>query len=324
MQFVDGWLDVAKEYNINGNSWDRGGVKATHLVIHGTAGGSNGNDTLDYEQSVGVSTHFAASTNGDIWQGVSCDRAAWGNAPLMNPRFNFARADINPNLWTISIEFCKPDSTNQINITDAQKASGFALIAAVCDAYGIDKRRGDGQGGIISHADINSVNRSGCPGTFPWDDLMIYLANGGQHVGIPNGWHDDGTTLTAPNGYKVVLGFRGHVLNNPWDSDNWPLENESGANPIEVGNPSLGSGTRQRFRKTTLGYTAAMGVYVMWTGQELIALSKLIGQLTQQLASTQNVNVQQLQAQLDAANAQLGAFKTALATIQAEIGAALK
>lgn len=74
----DGWLDSAKEYNISDNSWDRGGVPPSHLVIHGTAGGSNGNDTLAYEASVGVSTHFAISTNGDVWQGVNCNKASWG------------------------------------------------------------------------------------------------------------------------------------------------------------------------------------------------------------------------------------------------------
>jgi hypothetical protein len=151
-------------------------------VIHGTAGGSNGNDTLAYEASVGVSTHFALSTNGDIHQGVNCNRAAWGNAPLNAPLINFAHADLNPNLWTISIEFCKPDTTNQINITDAQKQSGFALIQAICDNYNIPKRQGDGNGGIIRHADINSIDRARCPGTFPFDELWQFLG-GPQSVG---------------------------------------------------------------------------------------------------------------------------------------------
>ncbi len=176
----DGWLDVAKEYNISDNSWDRGGVPTTHLVIHGTAGGSDGSGTLAYEASVGVSTHFAISTNGDTYQGIPCSRAAWANAPLNAPLLNFARADLNPNLWTISIEFCKPDTTNQIDITDAQKQSGFALIQAICDTYNIPKRRGDGDGGIIRHADLNSVDRSRCPGTFPFDELWQFL---GQSTG---------------------------------------------------------------------------------------------------------------------------------------------
>lgn len=175
MKIVDGWLSTAKEYNINENSWDRGGIKATHLVIHGTAGGSEGAGTMRYMKSVGVSTHFAISTNGDIWQGVSCNRAAWGNSPLKSPRIPFARADKNPNLWTISIEFCKPDGTNQINITDKQKQSGFPLIKTICEAYNIPKRAGDDAGGVISHADVNSVDRSRCPGPFPWQELWSYL-----------------------------------------------------------------------------------------------------------------------------------------------------
>lgn len=180
----DGWLDSAKENNISGNSWDRGSVAPTHLVTHGTAGGSDGNGTLTYEASVGVSTHFAISTNGDIWQGVPCNKAAWGNAPLKSPTINFAQAELNPNLWTISVEFCKPDTTNQIDITDAQKQSGFALIAAICDHYNIPRKQGDGNGGIIRHADINSVDRAHCPGTFPFDELWTFLGQEGEAMAL--------------------------------------------------------------------------------------------------------------------------------------------
>lgn len=177
-----GWLDVAQEYNISNNSWDRGGIIASHLVVHGTAGGTNGGDTMAYMGNNGVSTHFAISVDGTIYQGIPCSRAAWANAPLKSPTLNFVQANLNPNLWTISIEFCKPDITNQVNITDAQKASGFALIAAICDQYHIPKRRGDGAGGVIRHADINSIDRARCPGTFPFDDLWKYLQQGDANV----------------------------------------------------------------------------------------------------------------------------------------------
>src|SRR5258708_21451598 len=39
----------------------------------------------------------------------------------------------------------------------------------------------------------------------------------------PTGWHDDGTTLTAPNGVKVVHGFRDYVLAHNWDAANEPV-----------------------------------------------------------------------------------------------------
>jgi N-acetyl-anhydromuramyl-L-alanine amidase AmpD len=179
-----GWLDLAQGYDISGNSFDRGGARATHLVVHGTAGGSDGSGTMAYMGANGVSTHFAISTDGTIWQGIPCSLAAWANAPLNAPRLNFACADLNPNLWTISVEFCKPDITNAVNITDAQKQSGFALIQFICETYGIPKKQGDGNGGIISHADINSIDRARCPGTFPWNDLVAFL-QGGQPM-TPN------------------------------------------------------------------------------------------------------------------------------------------
>jgi hypothetical protein len=45
-------------------------------------------------------------------------------------------------------------------------------------------------------------------------------------LSIPTGWKDDGHTLTAPNGHRVVLGFRTHVLSQAWHPDNQPLEEE--------------------------------------------------------------------------------------------------
>jgi len=280
MHFDDqGWLDIAKEYNISGNSWDRGGIQASHLVVHGTAGGSTGDGTMAYMGNNGVSTHFAISTNGDIWQGVPCrSHAAWGNAPLNAPLLNFVRADLNPNLWTISVEFCKPDTTNQIDITDAQKQSGFALIQAICDNYNIPKRRGDGNGGIIRHADINSIDRAHCPGTFPFDELWTFLGQGEASMGVPIKWTDNNNVLTAPNGLRIVKGFRDFVLSHPWSGDNWPIEEEHAQSPLELSNIHLGSGTQQMFRWTCLEWTPQNGVFVMWIGQELLALRAKMAQ----------------------------------------------
>jgi len=311
---VDGWLDVAKENNISDNSWDRGNVEPSHLVIHGTAGGSNGNDTLAYEASVGVSTHFAISTNGEIWQGVPCNRAAWGNAPLKSPLIDFAHADLNPNLWTISIEFCKPDSTNEINITDAQRVSGFLLIRAICDHYGIPKRKGDESGGIIRHADINSIDRARCPGAFPFDELWQYLSQGGVSMGVPAGWKDNGTILTAPNGHTVSLGFRDYVLNHSWDSNNWPLEESHGQTPLELSNPSLGGGTQQIFRTTVLEWTPSGGVFVAWVGQELLALRKQSPQNAPQPPIV-TINVSQAISSLQAMQTALQSMETAIQSV---------
>jgi hypothetical protein len=298
MRFNQGWLDIAQEYNLMGNSWDRGGVQATHLVIHGTAGGSDGGGVASYMGTAGVSTHFVISTDGTIWQCISADSAAWGNAPLNAPRLNFARADLNPNLWTISIEFCKPDITNQINITDAQKQSGFPLIKLICETYGIPKKPGDGNSGIISHADINSVDRARCPGTFPWSNLWAYLK--GSSVMLPQGWSDNGTTLSC-NNFVVVKGFRDYVLQHlqdgTWRGDDVPCENEQSVKQLEQSNPGLGSGSRQRFRYSTLEYTQDRGVFQAYVGPELIKQEQLLilanAQIQQQAAQIQQLQKQQ-------------------------------
>lgn len=44
--------------------------------------------------------------------------------------------------------------------------------------------------------------------------------------GVPSGWHDDGNTLTAPNGQPVVLGFRQHILNENWPAALVPVAPE--------------------------------------------------------------------------------------------------
>ena len=104
---------------------------------------------------------------------------------------------------------------------------------------------------------------------------------------VPQGWHDDGTTLTAPNGHKVKLGFRRHILSNNWDPQNMPLEEEVGLSQLEESNPSLGSGTQQVFNWTTLEWTPSRGVFVAWTGQELLKVRADKAALQTQLADLQ-------------------------------------
>ena len=111
---------------------------------------------------------------------------------------------------------------------------------------------------------------------------------GGQAMTIPQGWHDDGRQLTAPNSIPVVHGFRDYILASPWDANNWPLAPEAGADPVEPGNPALGAGTCQLFRLTKLSWTQERGVFVTWIGQDYQALTIQIRQLQAQLASAQN------------------------------------
>ena len=106
-------------------------------------------------------------------------------------------------------------------------------------------------------------------------------------AGVPTGWRDDGTTLYGPNGVPVTLGFRDYVLAHTWDAGNWPLVAAYGAESIEPGNPSIGQGTRQDFRVSSLGWTASRGVYQIWVGQDVQALMAEVASLKAQLAAAQ-------------------------------------
>jgi hypothetical protein len=134
-------------------------------------------------------------------------------------------------------------------------------------------------------------------GTFAVYPRAAVLLHGGSEGGkvmsaIPTGWHDDGTTLKAPNGVTAMKGFREWVLAHEWNKEDWPLAAERALESVEPGNASIGAGTRQDFRMTSLGWTKQRGVYRIWSGQDLAALEAelaqaqaLIAQLQQQLAA---------------------------------------
>lgn len=137
------------------------------------------------------------------------------------------------------------------------------------------------------------------PGNDPrtWPTGFNAQQFGGNTMGIPANWKDDGTTLTAPNGVKVVHGFRLRVLQG-WHPDNWPLGEEYGTQSLEDSNKSLGAGTQQVFRWSMLGWTQARGVFEEWVGVEL-------DYARAQLAKAYTLN-QQLQAQVTQLQAQSG------------------
>jgi len=113
-----------------------------------------------------------------------------------------------------------------------------------------------------------------------------WLTQGGT-MSIPAGWHDDGTTLTAPNGIPITQGFRTYVLGHNWDSGNYPVEKAQGLSPLELSNTNLGAGTRQTFRTNCLEWTSKMGVFESWVGAELYTVRNLMLKAQNDLATTQ-------------------------------------
>lgn len=287
----NGWLDEAIEIDYGAKSMSRAGYKPTHIVLHSTAGGSSAQGIANYfaTSPVQASAHFIIGQDGTIVQGVSCDVASWGNGILDHPRMPFPPT-INANLYTISVEHVKAATDNSNPLTDAQKTASFKLIQALCQHYDIPARPGDVAGGIIAHADLDSVSRARCPGPYPWTDLWLFLK--GSSVMLPVGWSDDGLTLKC-NNFVVVKGFRDYVLqrllDGAWRGDDIPVENEQSVQQLEQSNPGLGGGSRQRFRYSTLEWTPDRGVFQAYVGPELIKL--------EQLLLIANAQIQQLQKQ---------------------------
>ena len=122
---------------------------------------------------------------------------------------------------------------------------------------------------------------------------------------VPQGWTDTNGVLTAPNGVKVVHGFRDWVLSHIWDPENYPLGAEFGTSLLEASNPSLGGGSQQLFRWTMLGYTTQRGVFVEWSVIELA--------FCRQQVQSKAAQIQQLQAQAQTDAAQIAQLKAELA-----------
>lgn len=296
--------------------WTFDSTDATFLVLHKTAGFSAAQECAAYFQAGSdgrhVSAHYIVGQDGAIVQCVLESRGAGANCCVEAGHAAFIPAtwdgiNDNGNLHTIAVEHIDPSADNSTPLTAAQARASFQLVRDICVRHNIPMRRAttDGQGGICGHVDIAPQSRARCPGNYPWNELWQFL--GGQTMaGIPQGWHDDGTTLTAPNNVPVKLGFRQYVLAHNWDANNYPVTAEQAIPQLEMANPALGSGTWQPFRWTVLEWDSRRGVQEMWTGQEILAERTHIAELQQQLAAAQQSTLQQ---QLDAAEQKLAQIK---------------
>src|SRR2546429_1041906 len=128
---ANGWLDEAIEIDYLNKSMDRQGHKITHIVNHGTAGGTSAQAIAQYfaTSAVDASAHFVIGQDGAIVQGVPLSLAAWGNGIITAGHASYIREDVNPNLYTVSIEHVKPSTDNSDALTPIQAQKSFELIA---------------------------------------------------------------------------------------------------------------------------------------------------------------------------------------------------
>lgn len=277
---------------LNNNCFpNRNGYRPRYVILHGTAGGSSAQAIANYFASTQgtanpVSAHYVIGTDGSVVQCNSENDGAYANGFISAGADSWWDLNINPNNITITIEHCKPSTDNSDSLTPPQQGASFQLIQAICQRWNIPMRAADADGGITGHFSIDPVNRSRCPGPYPWDALWAFL-KGENNMGIPTGWTDNGTVLTAPNGITVRAGFRDYVLGHAWDPANLPLELEHAQSPLELSNPSIGDGTQQIFRWSVLEWTPARGVFMAWTGQEMLAMRATIDDLHTKLVACQ-------------------------------------
>jgi hypothetical protein len=243
------------------------------------------------------SAHYAVGQDGRIFQfvpeelGAGANGLSNPNSPGYDPFWNpFRDRFVNLNLCTLSIEHCDPSKDSNTPLTPAQKVASFKLVAHLVKKYDIPASH------IKPH---KSIIATGCPGTYPMGELLQFIqefiqSGGSISMGIPAGWHDDGTTLTAPNGHKVVQGFRKRVLAG-WDPNNVPLEEEHGQNPLEeFFQQEDNKGTQQIFQSSVLCFNHTRGVFVMDIGHEFLGTRNKVKQLSDQITQLEN-QIAQLQ-----------------------------
>jgi len=235
MQFDEnGWLDVAQEIDYISKSMSREGYGIKYIILHGTAGGSSAENIGNYfaTSDVQASAHIIIDQEGNIVQGIPLSLAAWGNGiitgkPATLPfrtagdgvnRDYWWNANVNPNWTSVSIEHCKASTDNSDQITPAQQAASFAVIKTICDTYGVPKRFADANGGVTGHFSMDPVNRSRCPGPYPWQELFDYLSGNEEEpimIGLDNGTvashfsGDNNIWKCKNNGFLVGYGILG-------------------------------------------------------------------------------------------------------------------
>jgi N-acetyl-anhydromuramyl-L-alanine amidase AmpD len=246
------------------NYWEgRNGYQPHYVIIHGTAGGSSAVGIANYFalKTTEASTNYIIDRNGDFVQCVREMDSAWANGVLTAGHDSFWNASINPNWISISIEHVKPSTDNSDELTEAQKQTSFRLIKAICQRWSIPMRRADANGGITSHSSIDPVNRSGCPGSYPWSELWAFLGedevkilaanetNGHFTEVAPDRWR----CATPGHEYDVACGMLdfyrkvGQIGLNGLTLFGLPCSNEIAI----AGHPKA---TLQRFERAVLAY----------------------------------------------------------------------
>jgi N-acetyl-anhydromuramyl-L-alanine amidase AmpD len=148
----------------------RAGYKVEAIVLHISQGNLNGAYSWFNDSTSQVSSHFMIGKKGEVWQFINTDDTAWHAGGINKPNWPLLKPQINPNQYTIGIEF---EGLTGETFTEAMYNSSAELIGYLCKEYNIPLDRNH----IIGHYQINSVSRAQCPGIGLNFDKMIQLSS---------------------------------------------------------------------------------------------------------------------------------------------------
>lgn len=152
----------------------RNGYRPFGIVLHIMEGTLAGCDSWFQNPEAQASTQYGIGKNGDVHQYVSEDDAAWGNGVLGRPTWPLLIPDVNPNLYTVSIEH---EGYTGEPWTEAMLAADVSLVKDIARRWNIPL---DAEH-IIGHYRIDAINRARCPGAgLPWERLFSLLNAGGS------------------------------------------------------------------------------------------------------------------------------------------------
>jgi len=182
------------------------------VVLHITEG--SGASALSWltNPSSGASSNFLIMEDGTIHELVPPDESAWANGAVNKPDMSnpiiaeCINSGRNPNCISVSIEHAGYSSWGGGGSLNAiQWGMSAWLTAWLCQEYGLPPTPTT----IIGHYQIDSVNRSGCPGFSYYEWVRYYtivpfvLRQEGDDVKLP----PEGTAVqfVAPNGNTVSV-----------------------------------------------------------------------------------------------------------------------
>lgn len=155
----------------------------------------------------GASCNYLIAENGEIFEIVPPSKSPWTNGQVNKPDLSNAlikgwvAAGINPNTRTLTIEHAGFSAYNRGGaLNPAQWAATIWLQAWLTQEYVLPVDRGH----LIGHYQIDSVDRSYCPGWSPdeWDTLLAGIV--AMQGGAPPEPADDPNVLAAPTGHFIV------------------------------------------------------------------------------------------------------------------------